>query len=91
MIVSLRRQLKTGSDEDREQHFFAYTLQYLTTCRGRQIEMEDWMITSYEVEFGHEIGSGGLYAFFFLVEKCVAAEPALSVDGCSKAVGIRRM
>ena len=65
MIVSLQRQLKTGSDQDREQQFFAHTLQYLTTCSGRQIEMEDWMITSYEVEFGHEIGSGGLYAFFY--------------------------
>ena len=89
MIVSLQRQLKIGSDKDQEQQFFAHTLQYLTTCSGHWIEMEDWMITSYKVEFGHGIGSSGLYAFFFVVDKCVPAEPALSVDGCSKAVGIR--
>ena len=53
-----------GSDEDQERRFFTHTLQYLTTSSGRQVEIEDWMITSYEVEFGHEIGSGGLYVSF---------------------------
>jgi hypothetical protein len=64
MMVSLQRRLQAESIEDREQQFFAHTLRYLTTSSGRQVEMEDWMITSYEVEFGHEIGSGGLYGYF---------------------------
>jgi hypothetical protein len=29
--------------------------------------IEDWMITSYEVEFGPEIGSGGLCVFMIKV------------------------
>jgi len=64
MMVSLQRRLQTGSDDNREQQFFAYTLRYLTTFSGRQVEMEDWMVTSYEVEFGHEIGSGGFGRVF---------------------------
>ena len=63
MMVSLQRRLQTGSDDNRERQFFAYTLRYLTTFSGRQVEMEDWMVTSYKVEFRHEIGSGGLYVF----------------------------
>ena len=60
MMVSLQRRLQTGADEDRERQFFTHTLQYLTTSSGRQVELDDWTITSYEVEFGQEIGSGGL-------------------------------
>ena len=63
MMVSLEHRLREISDEDVERRFFAHTLQYLTTSSGHQVEMEDWMITSYEVEFGKEIGSGGLYVF----------------------------
>jgi hypothetical protein len=60
MMVSLQRRLCTGTDEDAERQFFAHTLQYLTASSGRQVELEDWTVTSYEVEFGREIGSGGL-------------------------------
>ena len=60
MMASLQRRLRTGTDEDIEQQFFAHTLQYLTMSSGRHVELEDWTVTSYEVEFGHEIGSGGL-------------------------------
>jgi len=28
-----------------------------------QVEMEEWMITSYKVGFGQEIKMGGLYVF----------------------------
>ena len=37
------------------------------------------------------LGPVACMLFFIVVDKCVPAEPALSVDGCSKAVGIRRM
>jgi hypothetical protein len=67
MMVSLQKRLETGSDEDQERRFYAHALRYLTTASGRHVEMEDWMITSYEVEFGHEIGSGGLCVFAFLL------------------------
>jgi hypothetical protein len=61
MMVSLQRRLDHRSDDNRERQFFSHTLEYLTTASGRQVEMENWMITPYEVEFGPLIGSGGLY------------------------------
>ena len=61
MMVSLQRRLDHHSDGDGERQFFSHVLRYLTATSGRQIEMENWMITSYEVEFGPQIGSGGLY------------------------------
>ena len=60
IMVSLQKRLRTTLDADRERQFFSYTLEYLMTSYGSQTELEDWMITSYEVEFGPEIGSGGL-------------------------------
>jgi hypothetical protein len=60
MMVSLQRRLDHPSDGDRERQFFSHTLEYLTTTSGRQVKMENWMITPYEVEFGPLIGSGGL-------------------------------
>ena len=64
MMVSIQRRLDHLSDGDREQQFFLYALRYLTTASGRQVEMENWMITSYKVEFGRQIGSGGLYVLY---------------------------
>ena len=63
-MVSLKRRLDHHSDGAQERHFFSHTLRYLTTVSGRQVEIKHWMITSYEVEFGPLIGSGGLYVFF---------------------------
>ena len=65
MIVSLQRRLDQHSDGDREREFFAHVLQYLTTSSGLRVELKNWMITSYEVEFGPNIGSGGLWVHFF--------------------------
>jgi hypothetical protein len=65
-MVSLRRRLNHPSDDDRARQFFSHTLQYLTATSGRQVEIENWMITSYEVEFGPQIGSGGLYVLHLL-------------------------
>lgn len=66
-MVTLQRRLDHGSDSDREQRFFSRTLQHLTTISGRHVEMKDWMVTSYKVEFGHKIGSGGLYGVLNLL------------------------
>lgn len=60
MMVSIQRRLDHLSEDDREGRFFSHALRYLTTASGRQVEVENWMITSYEVEFGRQIGSGGL-------------------------------
>jgi hypothetical protein len=95
MMVSLQRRLQTGSDDDLQQRFFTHTLKCLSTYSGRQVEMEDWMITCYEVEFGHEIGSGGLY----VNDLCSSAHERisywplyiLSVGGYSKERGTRQV
>jgi hypothetical protein len=60
MMVSLQRRLDRLSDGDRERQFFSHALEYLTTSSGRQVEMENWMVTPYDMEFGPQIGSGGL-------------------------------
>lgn len=60
MIVSLQRRLDQRSDGDRERQFFSHVLRYLIITSGLRVELQNWMITSYEVEFGPKIGSGGL-------------------------------
>jgi hypothetical protein len=47
MMVSLQKRLRTETDGPRKRQFFA---QYLTMSSGRQVELEDWTVTSYEVE-----------------------------------------
>jgi len=64
MIVSLQRRLDLRSDDDRELQFFSHVLRYLTTSSGIRVELQSWMITSYEVEFGSKIGSGGFGQVF---------------------------
>jgi hypothetical protein len=66
MMVSLQRRLDHISDGDHERQFFSHALRYLVTSSGRQVEMESWMITSYEVELGPRISSGGLYVFLLV-------------------------
>ena len=67
MIVSLQRRLDSHSDDGRERRFFTHVLLYLTTSSGLRIELQNWMVTSYEVEFGPKIGSGGLYVLSIFV------------------------
>jgi len=59
LLVCLQRRLASQSDSDRERQFFHYILQLLTARNEFDVEVEDWMITSYEVEFGPRIGFGG--------------------------------
>jgi hypothetical protein len=60
MIASLQKHLRIGLEEVIERQFVSHTLQYLTTSSRHQVALDDWTITSYEVEFGHEIRLGGL-------------------------------
>jgi len=64
MMVSLQRKLDQQSTVGQERLFFSHGLTYLSTCSGRQIKVEDWMITTFEVDFMEEIGSGGFGQVF---------------------------
>jgi hypothetical protein len=64
MIVSLQRRLDHYSVDERERQFFSHALRYLTVSSGLRVELQNWMITSYEVEFGPQIGSGSLYVIY---------------------------
>jgi hypothetical protein len=59
MMVSLRKNFEQLPGGDRERRFFMHSLQYLTAASRPQISVEKWMITSFDVEFGPEISSGG--------------------------------
>jgi hypothetical protein len=61
MMVSIQKQLNNSQNVDRaEQKFYTHTLEYLTSRSGKPVKVEDWMIASFEVEYGEEIGAGGL-------------------------------
>ncbi|KAJ7840796.1 kinase-like domain-containing protein [Mycena olivaceomarginata] len=60
MMVSIQKQLNNSQNVDRaEQKFYTHTLEYLTSRSGKPVKVEDWMIASFEVEYGEEIGAGG--------------------------------
>ncbi|KAF7328273.1 Kinase-like protein [Mycena venus] len=60
MMVSIQKQLSSSRHVDRaEQKFYTHTLEYLTSRSGKPVKVEDWMIASFEVEYGEEIGAGG--------------------------------
>lgn len=61
-MVSLQRRLDTQQTiaAEPEQQFYAHALDYLSSMSGRRVDSEDWMIPAFEVDYGAEIGSGGL-------------------------------
>ncbi|KAF7346776.1 Kinase-like protein [Mycena sanguinolenta] len=59
MMVSIQKQLNNQSVDRVEQRFYTHTLEYLTSRSGENVTVEDWMISSFEVDYGSEIGSGG--------------------------------
>ncbi|KAF7982534.1 hypothetical protein HWV62_28160 [Athelia sp. TMB] len=64
MMVSLQRRISERTSLPLEHWFFMQSLQYLSTLSGSRVNVEDWMITSYEVEFGQQIGAGGISQVF---------------------------
>ena len=60
MMVSLTKIIEERSGGDRELKFFSCCVGYLSAMSRRPIRRESWMITSFDIEFGSEIGSGGL-------------------------------
>jgi hypothetical protein len=60
MMVCIQRRLHRGHIDHAEEKFYSHTLKYLNSMSGQQVKLADWMISSFEVEFGPEIGVGGL-------------------------------
>lgn len=60
MMACIQRRLDSEHINPPEQIFYSHTLQYLTSMSGRQVKLEDWMIASFDVDYGAEIGAGGL-------------------------------
>jgi hypothetical protein len=60
MMASLQRCLEQRPTRDRERQFYSHSLEYLSIASGSVVELDKWTITSFEVEFGQKIGSGGL-------------------------------
>ncbi|KAJ7262839.1 kinase-like domain-containing protein [Mycena rebaudengoi] len=58
MMVSLQRQID-GAQYGPESRFYSRTLLHLSALNGGQIEIKDWMVTTYDVDFGGKIGCGG--------------------------------
>jgi hypothetical protein len=63
MIVFLMRQTKNSSQNGPEYNFYSQSLQRLSIVSGQRLEIEDWMVTVYEVDREEKIGSGGLYVY----------------------------
>ncbi|KAJ7107926.1 hypothetical protein C8R44DRAFT_986984, partial [Mycena epipterygia] len=59
MMACIQRRLDGEHINPPEQKFYSHTLQYLTSMSGRQVKLEDWMVASFDVEYGSEIGAGG--------------------------------
>jgi hypothetical protein len=64
-LQRLERHLPADQSADQERHFFSHSLQFLTRHSGQFVNLENWMVTPMEVEFGHQIGAGGLCVFTF--------------------------
>ncbi|TFK66838.1 kinase-like protein [Pluteus cervinus] len=66
LMVSIQKfLLKEASEVNaRQKHFFLHTLKYLSTKIGEPVQLRDWMVSSFEIEFGEKIGSGGFGQVF---------------------------
>jgi hypothetical protein len=61
MMISLQKCLMKQLCGERERRFFSSTLDFLADVSGKHVkDIESWMVTIFDVEFGPEIGSGGL-------------------------------
>ncbi|TFK74230.1 kinase-like protein [Pluteus cervinus] len=66
MMVSLQKSINkpASSSNSREKQFYSHSLNYLSTMSGERVQLANWMITSFEVEFREKIGSGGFGQVF---------------------------
>lgn len=88
--MCLQRQLDSRPDGNRERQFISHVLEYLNSRSGYQVEIENWMITSYEIDFGHRIGVGGLCVHIALPFNVVLAHsPSTLVVKFMRVFGTR--
>jgi hypothetical protein len=59
-MVSLQRRIDGNLGEEQERKFYSITLQNIKMHSTSNIEYKSWMITSFDVELGLQIGVGGL-------------------------------
>ncbi|KAJ7156345.1 kinase-like domain-containing protein [Mycena filopes] len=59
LMVSIQKQLNNKNVNAAEEEFYTHTLRYLTSKSGQDVTVEEWMISSFEIEYGPEIGAGG--------------------------------
>jgi hypothetical protein len=61
VMTSLQRIMTKRLCDERERRFFSSTLNYLAEVSGEHVgDIENWMVTTFDVEFGPQIGSGRL-------------------------------
>jgi hypothetical protein len=59
MRISLQKILEERSGGDRELEFVSHSVRYLSLTSRHHMRRQSWMITSFDIEYGREIGSGG--------------------------------
>jgi hypothetical protein len=61
IMVSIERRIEENQNRNSpEQNFYAHTLHYLASTSGGHVKLEDWVISPFDVDYGPEIGAGGL-------------------------------
>jgi hypothetical protein len=65
MVASLQQRLDHIITGEREHSFISHSLRLLSTLSGRQVHLEKWTITAYDIEYVRKIGSGRLYVHFY--------------------------
>jgi hypothetical protein len=64
MMAALERRIEerpeTNGQQDDLFNFYTTSLLHLRTTSGKKVELTPWTITSFDVEFGPQIGAGGL-------------------------------
>jgi len=92
IMASLQRHLQQQSLDTRERQFYSSSLHHISALSGFHVELESWMITSYDVDFGSPIGSGGFGEVFEGTwNKTPVALKVLKADGVApSSVAVRR-
>jgi hypothetical protein len=60
MMISLQKSLNLLVSDSRLRQFMSHSLNHLALTSAEQMQIYPWTVTSFEVEFGEEIGAGGL-------------------------------
>lgn len=63
MVAAIQRQLASGKIDEEEVHFYSHCLQHLSIAFADNFELDPWIITPYEIEFGAVVGSGMLSVY----------------------------